>query len=146
MRLIDAEYLKNVLSSGSGTVLENALLRIIEETPTAQELDKRPTLEQLLDILIKSDRIVIYDGEENNSPELYRGWVGCFEYAKSGIDTKRRVVKTGIGSEIFKIERQQKNKFFQTKELGEEIPAGSVNDFEFSDLKQIIYTRIFLEV
>lgn len=106
----------------------------------------RPMLGQLLDVLINSDRIVIYDGEHDESPVLYRGYVGCFTHDENGIDTSRRIAKTGLGCEIFRVEKQDLNSFVHTKTLGAEVPAESISDFKYSDLEEIIYTRIFLEV
>lgn len=60
-------------------------------------------LGQFLDVLINSDRIVIYDGEDSKSQELYRGYVACFNYDSGGIDTSRRIAKTGLGCEIFRV-------------------------------------------
>lgn len=107
---------------------------------------ERPMLGQLLDVLINSDRIVIYDGENDTSAELYRGYVGCFTHDKNSIDTRRRIVKTGLGTEIFRVKNKHLNSFVHTKLLGEEIPVESISDFVYSDLEEIIYTRIFLEV
>ena len=106
----------------------------------------RPMLGQLLDVLVSSDRIVIYDGESEKSPELYRGYVSCFQYAENEIDKSRRIVKTGLGAEIFQRERVDFNKFTHTQKLGAEVPVESISNFKFSDLEEIIYTRIFLEV
>lgn len=107
---------------------------------------ERPTLGQLLDVLINSDRVVIIDGESSKDPELYRGFVGCFNYDSNGIDTSRRIAKTGLGCEIFRVERQDLNKFIHTRTLGAEVPVENISDFKYSDLEEIIYTRIFLEV
>lgn len=107
---------------------------------------ERPMLEQLLDVLIDSDRIVIYDGESEKSPELYRGFVGCFDYHKNNIDTSRRIVQVGLGCEIFRVEKRGLNSFVHTKTLGAKIPVEKISDFRYSDLEEIIYTRIFLEV
>ena len=107
---------------------------------------ERPMLGQLLDVLINSDRIVIYDGEHDKSPVLYRGFVGCFTHDGNSIDTSRRIAKTGLGCEIFRVERRDLNSFVRTKTLGAEVPAESISDFKYSDLEEIIYTRIFLEV
>ncbi len=107
---------------------------------------EKPTLGQLLDVLINSDRIVIYDGENNKCQELYRGYVGCFSYDTKRIDTKRRIAKAGLGVEIFKVEKEKLNPCIHTKKLGEEIPVENISDFRYSDLEEIIYTRIFLEV
>lgn len=103
-------------------------------------------LGQLLDVMINSDRIVIYDGEDRESRELYRGYVGCFDYAEDNIDKSRRIAKTGLGTEIFRVENKHLNSFVHTKPLGGEVPVESTGSFAFSDLEEIIYTRIFLEV
>lgn len=106
----------------------------------------KPMLEQLLDVLIDSDRIVIYDGESEESPELYRGFVGCFDYHKNDIDTSRRIAQIGLGCEIFRVEKRNSNSFVHTKTLGAEVPVERISDFRYSDLEEIIYTRVFLEV
>ena len=103
-------------------------------------------LGQLLDVLVNSDRIVIYDGEDSGSRELYRGFVGCFDYDRGGIDVSRRIAKTGLGCEIFKVEKQGLSKFAHTKMLGPKVQVESISDYKYSDLEEIIYTRIFLEV
>lgn len=103
-------------------------------------------LGQLLDVLVNSDRIVIYDGEHDTSPVLYRGYVGCFTHDRNSIDTSRRIAKTGLGCEIFRVEKRDLNSFVHTKTLGAEVPVENISDFRFSDLEEIIYTRIFLEV
>lgn len=107
---------------------------------------ERPMLGQLLDVLVNSDRIVIYDGEHDTSPVLYRGYVGCFTHDRNSIDTSRRIAKTGLGCEIFRVEKRDLNSFVHTKTLGAEVPVENISDFRFSDLEEIIYTRIFLEV
>ncbi len=107
---------------------------------------EKPTLGQLLDVLINSDRIVIYDGENSKCPELYRGYVGCFGYGTDCIDVNRRIAKTGLGVDIFKVEKEKLNPCVYTKKLVKEIPVGSISDFRYADLEEIIYTRIFLEV
>ena len=76
--------------------------------------------------------------------QSYRGFVGCFN--NKNIDTKRRIAKTGIGCEIFRIEKQDFNRFARTKKLGEPIPVEKINNFKYQDMEEIIYTRIFLEV
>lgn len=107
---------------------------------------ERPMLGQLLDVLVNSDRIVIYDGEDRKKPVLYRGFVGCFNYNRGSIDTSRRIVKTGLGCEIFQVEKKDVNSFVHIKTLGREVPVESINHFRYSDLEEIIYTEIFLEV
>lgn len=105
----------------------------------------RPILGELLEVLINSDRIVIYDGENDTSTELYRGYVGCFCYAQNNIDTSRRIAKTGLGTDIFRRE-QGSSHIYNTEEEKKKIPMESISDFKYSDLEEIIYTRIFLEV
>lgn len=111
-----------------------------------ESMMERPMLGQFLDVLINSDRIVIYDGEDSKSPELYRGYVACFNYDSGGIDTSRRIAKTGLGCEIFRVEKRDLSPFVHTKTLGAEVPVENISDFRYSDLEEIIYTRIFLEV
>lgn len=105
-----------------------------------------PMLGQLLDVLINSDRIVIYDGEHDTSPELYRGYVGCFNHVENNIDTSRRIVKTGIGTDIFRKECGSSHAYKIQRQDKEEIPLESISSFKYSDLEEIIFTRIFLEV
>lgn len=108
---------------------------------------ERPMLGQLLDVLINSDRIKIYDGESEKSPVIYTGFVACFNHEENGVDRNRRIAKTGLGVDIFRKEKPEKwNTFSHISELGAEVPVESISDFEYSDLKEIIYTRIFLEV
>lgn len=104
-----------------------------------------PVLGQLLDVMTDSSRIVIYDGEDEKSPELYRGFVACFIYEEDIIDKSRRIAKVGLGTEIFKVENHTFNSFVHTRPLGEEVPVENISNFVFSDLEEIIYTRIFLE-
>lgn len=111
-----------------------------------ESMVERPMLRQLLEVLINSERIVIYDGESEKCPELYRGFVGCFQYGRNSIDTSRRILKTGLGTEIFRVEKEKLSRFNHTKTLGAKVPVESISDFKYSDLKEIIYTRIFLEV
>lgn len=111
-----------------------------------ESIMERPMLGQLLDVLMNSDRIVVYDGEHDKSQVLYRGFVGCFAHDENGIDTSRRIAKTGLGCEIFRVEKRDLNSFAHTKMLGAEVPVESISDFAYSDLEEIIYTRIFLEV
>lgn len=111
-----------------------------------ESMMERPMLGQLLGVLINSDRIVIYDGENDKSPELYRGFVGCFKYDQNNIDTSRRISKTGLGTEIFRVENRDLSPFLHIKALSAEVPVENIGDFQYSDLEEIIYTRIFLEV
>ncbi len=106
---------------------------------------ERPTLESILDVLTNSERIVIYDGEDSKSPEIYRGYVGCFQYEKRKIETRRRIARMGLGCERFRVKKRDLSKLVQIKELGAEVPVESISDFRYSDLEEIIYTRIFLE-
>lgn len=106
---------------------------------------ERPMLGQLLDVLIPSDRIVIFDGENERSPELYRGYVACLDYQQKHIDKERRIAKTGLGTDIFRKERGSSHSYSKMDEK-EKIPVESISDFKFQDLEEIIFTRIFLEV
>ena len=83
---------------------------------------ERPTLGQLLDVLINSDRVVIIDGESSKDPELYRGFVGCFNYDSNGIDTSRRIAKTGLGCEIFRVAGLKQ--IHSHKDAGRRSPGG----------------------
>lgn len=104
-------------------------------------------LGQLLDVLINSDRIKIFDGDNEKAPVLYTGFVACIDYEETQIDSSRRVARVGLGTDIFRKEKPGSwNTFAHTAQLGEEVPVESISDFSYSDLEEIIYTRIFLEV
>lgn len=107
---------------------------------------ERPMLGQFLDVLISSDRIVIYDGEDDKSPELYRGFAACIDYDEDNIDKSRRIAKTGLGTDIFRKDRGSSHVYRTRRQDKEEIPVESISDFKFSDLEEIVYTSIFLEV
>lgn len=108
---------------------------------------EKPCLGQLLDVLVNSDRIKIYDGEKEKDPVIYTGYVACVVHEEKAIDRSRRVARIGLGVDIFRKEKPDGwNTFTHIPTLGEEVPVESISDFEFSDLEEIIYTRIFLEV
>lgn len=109
---------------------------------------ERPLLGQLLDVLISSDRIKIFDGESEKDPVLFTGFVGCFDYTRTEIDRNRRIVKAGLGMDTFRVDDRtgKWNSFAGAEKLHEEIPVESISNFKSSELEHIIYTRIFLEV
>ena len=108
---------------------------------------ERPQLGQLLDVLIPSDRIKVFDGESEKDPVLFTGYVANFNYTREHIDKARRVARAGLGTDIFRKDKPGSwNTFAHSTALAEEIPVESISNFEYADLQEIIYTRIFLEV
>jgi hypothetical protein len=108
---------------------------------------ERPQLGQLLDVLIPSDRIKVFDGASEKDPVLFTGFAANFNYTREHIDRSRRIARVGLGTDIFRKEKPGSwNTFAHSTALGEEVPVESISNFEYADLQEIIYTRIFLEV
>lgn len=97
------------------------------------------TLEQLIRIMIPSDRLIV---ENNEGKELYRGYVGCMEHIEFPIGC--RVKRFGLSTNIFRKEKVRKGAMVYT-ELKEEVNADHISDFLFSDLAMEIFTRVVLE-
>ena len=111
-------------------------------THTESRLEKLK-LGQLLDVMINSDRIVIYDGKDNKSPVLYTGYVACLDLERENIDKTRIVSEVGLGAEFYQIDKTD-NRFSHTKPILGEIQPEDVSQYRFHDLTEIIFTRIFL--
>lgn len=80
MRLIDADYLKKVLKSDSGTVAENTFLELIDTIPTAYDVDK--VVEQLEEMREEMLTDTAYD---NDTVNHYLGYADLMiEAVKSG--------------------------------------------------------------
>lgn len=108
---------------------------------------ERPQLGQLLDVLIPSDRIKVFDGASEKDTVLFTGFAANFNYTREHIDRSRRIARVGLGTDIFRKEKPGSwNTFAHSTALGEEVPVESISNFEYADLQEIIYTRIFLEV
>lgn len=107
----------------------------------------RPQLGQLLDVMIPSDRIKVFDGVSEKDPVLYTGYAANYNYSREKTDKTRRVAKVGLGCDIFRKDNPGGwNTFAHSTALAEEVPVESISNFEYADLQEIIYTRIFLEV
>ena len=107
----------------------------------------RLRLGQLLDVLIPSDRIKIFDGENEKAPVLYTGFVACLDYDQKEIDKTRRIARTGLGVDTFRVDDKTEkwNSFAHARPLKNEVPVESISNYKSSELEHIIYTRIFLE-
>lgn len=95
-------------------------------------------LEEFMKKAVPSDRLII----EDNTGELYRGFVGCLRYAE--IDRSREVKQHGLSADICRREEKIVGAAKYMTE-GEEIPVEGISKFSFSDLIMKIYTRIVLE-
>lgn len=101
-------------------------------------------LGQLLDVMTNSDRIVIHDGSNSNSPVIYKGYVACLDYLERNIDCRRRVLGVGIGATFYTVDKAKLNKFSHTQPLDEEITAEQAGRYDFKDLVEFVYTNIYL--
>lgn len=95
-------------------------------------------LEEFVKEAVPSDRLII----EDSTGELYRGFVGCLEYA--GIDRSREVKRHGLSTDIHRREQKKAGAVAYTVP-GEKIPVEISGEFSFSDLIMEIYTRVVLE-
>lgn len=97
------------------------------------------TLEQLIERMIPTDRLIV---EDESGKELYKGYVGCTQY--EDLDTSRHVRKTGLTTNIFRREQRQAGTKFD-KVPGGTVSADHLSEFSFSDLVMQIFTKIIVE-
>lgn len=97
------------------------------------------TLEQLIERMIPTDRLIV---EDASGKELYIGYVGCTQYEH--LDTSRHVKKTGLTTKIFRREQKLSGTKFD-KVPGGTVSADHLSEFSFSDLVMQIYTKVIVE-
>lgn len=96
------------------------------------------TLEDFMETATNSDRILI---EDNRGNELYRGFVGCLKY--QDIEWGRKVKEHYIASEIYTA-KTMKRGISVWKEPDESVPKENTSLHKYSDLIEMVFTKIIL--
>ena len=95
-------------------------------------------LEEFMKGAVPSDRLIV----EDNTGELYRGFVACLGYTQ--IDRSREVKRHGLSTDIHRKELKRVGAA-EYITAGEKVPVEGISEFSFSDLIVKIYTKVVLE-
>lgn len=101
-----------------------------------EELRETVTLDQILERMVASERLLILD---EVGRELFKGFVGSFKYSK--VDSMQEVKEVSIVTRTF---RREKIKMIPEKERVE-IQEDELADYSFYDVEFFIYQKITLK-
>lgn len=101
-----------------------------------EDLKDTITLDQILERMIKSERLLIVD---EAGRELFKGFVATFEYSK--VDRLKEVKEVRLTTRTF---RREKTTTIPEKERVE-IQEDDLADYSFYDVEFFIYLKITLK-
>ena len=96
-------------------------------------------LGDVLERLVPSDRLVIYNGAQQ---VIYRGYAA--NALHSGTNTQRRVKRMGLGMETYRATEKMWD-WEKTDSLPEQVPVEQFTQYRVEDLQHILYIRIELK-
>lgn len=96
-------------------------------------------LGDILERLVPSDRLVIYNGAQQ---VIYRGYAA--NALHSGTNMQRSVKRMGLGMETYRATEQMWD-WEKTDNLPEQVPVEQFTQYRVEDLQHILYIRIDLK-
>lgn len=99
-------------------------------------------LGEYLEGMTQSERLWV---REKDGTDVFRGFVGNFQYAKDAERYKQREIEShGLNVQIFRKEVRT-DRLRREVKLLDEIPVESISDYQYQDLEMLIYNGVKLK-